>query len=499
METELYQDKVLQKVQESFGFSYIYPWQRMVIENILAASEEVKEAKTPDNEILGHQIVLLPTGAGKSLCFMAPALLLPGPTLILYPLLALMSDQERRMIEGGMTPVVFKGQQTSEERKRNFELLSEGAKIILANPEVLQSEQLVEKLKEFHISHIAIDEAHCVSEWGDSFRPAYLTLGTIIKKLEVPVVTAFTATASPEVLSRVSEVLFDGDAHLVRSESDRQNIHYFVKYADIKEKTLIETVAEEERPLIVFCSTRKRTRSTALLLQEFFSQQREEDVVRFYHAGLTKEEKKETDAWFHPKKDGILVTTCAWGMGVDKKDIHCVIHLDPPNTAEAYIQEAGRGGRDGSVAKAILLWSKEDDIKFAQFPPESRFAVLKNFATTRDCRRQVLLNALGGEEAACAGCDLCNRKREGLEPSPQISKESLDFIHHLKMKTTSLTKEEALDYFYLKWTKDCTKNFNLAFVERKQVQTLIESYIKAGVVTENKKWWKEKELLFLST
>ena len=195
-------DYVTKAAQDAFGITYLFPWQRIVIANILDASSWKKQSFSGDlrEEPPKNQIVLLPTGAGKSLCFLTPALILPGATLVLYPLLALMADQKRRIDEGGLESVIFRGGQTLEEREENFKQIKNGARIILANPEVLQNKNLITRLKECNISHIAIDEAHCVSEWGDSFRPAYLTLGKIIKELDVPVVTAFTATASPEVL-----------------------------------------------------------------------------------------------------------------------------------------------------------------------------------------------------------------------------------------------------------------------------------------------------------
>ena len=212
-------DFVTKTAFDNFGIKYLYPWQRLVVANILEAYDYWKnpgifedEGKNNDSFCKGRQIVLLPTGAGKSLCFQIPALILDGPSLIIYPLLALMTDQQRRMEEGSLRSVTFRGGQSEEEKAENFRKIREGAQIILANPEVLQSEVL--------------DEAHCVSEWGDSFRPAYLGLGNVIKTINPPVITAFTATASPQVLSRVAEILFDGNAHIVRSESDRKNIIY---------------------------------------------------------------------------------------------------------------------------------------------------------------------------------------------------------------------------------------------------------------------------------
>lgn len=400
-------DPVAKAALENFGIKYMYPWQRMVVSNILEAYDFKKAGLKSDSEndsfLLGRQIVLLPTGAGKSLCFQLPALLLDGPTMVIYPLLALMTDQQRRMEEGALKSVVFRGGQSKEEEEENFKKIREGAKIILANPEVLEKKELIEKLSGMNIKHIAIDEAHCVSEWGDSFRPSYLNLGRVIESINPPLITAFTATASPLVLSRVAEILFKGQAHIVRSESDRPNIHYFVKKAAAKKKEALYLAKTEDRPMIIFCGSRNKSEDMSRELNMAFGY----DISRFYHAGLEKEEKEETEQWFFKSRDGILCATCAYGMGVDKKDIHTVVHLEASSTAEAYLQEAGRGGRDGSIAKAFLIWSLSDSSKFSSYPQGSRESYMKIFAETSACRRQVLLDALGAEEAFCMGCDNC--------------------------------------------------------------------------------------------
>jgi len=433
---------------KNFGIGYLYPWQRFVVACILDAFEyqtgglsiapegdgddlpsagslegsgDLTErgcgdsARKPggetedsgdltDSYCHGRQIVLLPTGAGKSLCFQLPALVFPGPTLVIYPLLALMTDQQRRMEEGSLRSVIFRGGMSEEDVESNFQKLKEGARIIIANPEVLKNERLLERLSGIGISHIAIDEAHCCSEWGDSFRPAYLELGKIIKRINPPVVTAFTATASPSVLSRVSQILFDGQAHVVRSESDRKNICYYVRYAASKKKEALYLAQTEQRPMIIFCGTRNKAEDMALELNECLG----EGTSRFYHAGLERAEKETVEKWFYDSKDGVLTATCAYGMGVDKKDIKTVVHLEASATAEAYIQEAGRGGRDGSVAKAFLIWSPADSLHYSKFAAGSRQAAMKDFAESGRCRRQVLLDALGAEQAVCSGCDLCS-------------------------------------------------------------------------------------------
>lgn len=438
-------DFVTQTAWENFGIKYLYPWQRLVVANILEAYEYQKNIQNfeslqegDDSFCKGRQIVLLPTGAGKSLCFQLPALILDGPSLIIYPLLALMSDQQRRMEEGALRSVIFRGGQSREERLENYRKIKDGAQIILANPEVLQSEELLEELKELNIKHIAIDEAHCCSEWGDSFRPAYLQLGRVIKTLNPPVITAFTATASPEVLKRVAEILFDGNAHVVRSESDRQNIHYFVRYASAKKKEALYLAKTEARPMIIFCGTRDKTEDMAHELNVCFGS----GTARFYHAGLEKKEKDETEKWFFESKDGILCATCAYGMGVDKKDIKTVLHIQASPTAEAYIQEAGRGGRDGSIAKAILIWSLEDSLNYSVFPPGSREAAMREFAETKECRRQVLLDALGGEQAVCSGCDLCNARKN---PSEKTELSDWGLAYSILKKSRNFYSEEEIE------------------------------------------------------
>lgn len=474
-------DDALLAAKKAFHVEYLFPWQRLVISNIMDSykdqtSLEVQRIKKQaekdvdytDAFCLGRQIVLLPTGAGKSMCFLVPSIMLPGPTLIIYPLLALMSDQERRMKDGNIDAVTFRGGQSDEEREENFTRLSNGAKIILANPEVLKNENLVRRLRECKISHIAIDEAHCVAEWGDSFRPAYLELGKIITQLQVNIVTAFTATASPEVLSRISEVLFENNSHIVRSESDRPNIHYYVRYAYSKEKEVFRICKTASRPILVFCGTRRKAEEMARDLSSYF----DPEEVKFYHAGLSREEKSYVEKWYFPNRNAILCTTCAFGMGVDKPDIRTVIHLEPSTTAESYIQEAGRGGRDRKDADAILLWNYNDNINFDRFPEGSRQRMIKKFALTDKCRRQVLLDALGGEQAVCSGCDNCNNvKAKGKKITLNDAYDAKTVLNYIRLRKKVYTRGAVVpklkDFFNSKdlkffgfniWTENDVKN-----------------------------------------
>ncbi len=435
--TRAHEDPAARAARDAFGIPYIYPWQRLVIANVLdavAAETRARQARESGEEIddgetlfdedgarRGRQIVLLPTGAGKSLCFQVPALLLGGPTLVVYPLLALMSDQARRLDAGGLEPALFRGGQSPEEREAQFARL-EGrdgkppARLVIANPEVLAGKRLRERIAARGIAHLAIDEAHCVAEWGDSFRPAYLTLGDLARELDPPAVTAFTATASPPVLSRVAEILFGGEAHLVRGETDRPNIRFSVNRCFTKEAALYREVARRKTPMIVFCSTRGGTERTARSLAWEFPRA----DCRYYHAGLSREEKKAVEDWFPKADNGILCATCAWGMGIDTPHVRTVIHKNPPPSTEAYLQEAGRAGRDGEAAEAVMLWSPLDGRKFALLPSpvdRARGMKLVECAESGDCRRERLLSALGdprtgpdapgGERLACSGCDVC--------------------------------------------------------------------------------------------
>lgn len=496
----LYADNLIGRTAyENFGIKYLFPWQQMVISNILEAYEYHKmickmtaqqvlefNKENTDSFCLGRQIVLLPTGAGKSLCFQIPALLLDGPTLIVYPLLALMTDQQRRMEEGSLRSVTFRGGQTLEERRVNFEKLKNGAKIILANPEVLACEDLLEELKTVGIKHIAIDEAHCVSEWGDSFRPGYLQLGKVIEKINPPVITAFTATASPEVLSRVSQILFNGEAHVVRSESDRKNIHYFVKKAAAKKKEILYLVKNELHPMIVFCGTRTKAEDMAREINACFGK----GTAKFYHAGLEKSEKDFIEKWFYESKDGVLCATCAYGMGVDKKDIKTVVHLEPSATAEAYIQEAGRGGRDGSVAKAILVWSPEDSVNFGKYDSNSRQAAMKKFAETKDCRRQVLLDALGAEQAVCSGCDLCNSRN-----SPEKKKSYSDWesaYRLIKRHPHFYTEQDIEMKLFENMNGKSRAILHKNIWEHGDVQNIIAQLKETGFVRIDNGFWKKR-------
>lgn len=492
-------DEATKTARNGFKINYLFPWQRLVISNILDAAKSATEdenfANHNDDEIFcrGKQIVLLPTGAGKSMCFLVPSMLLSGPTLVLYPLVALMADQMRRMKEAGIPCVIFKGGQSDEEREENFKLLEpikngnrSPAKVILANPEVLQNEKLVDRLSNVGISHIAIDEAHCVSEWGDTFRPAYLTLGKIIKKLGVKIVTAFTATASPPVLKRIGEVLFDGHFHLIQSPSDRPNIHYEVLYAYAKQKAALKCALTMRKPMIIFCGTRRRTEDMARLLVSYF----EHGKAKFYHAGMTKEEKLAVEKWFFDSDDGILTATCAYGMGMDKGNIYTVVHLDAPEHLENFAQEAGRAGRKGDNVNSVLIWNHADTQRWKQAEKGSREKAPGDFALTKTCRRQLMLDYLGGEKTVCSGCDICDARQKGEKLSCKAKDAELA-LKFIRKNRRLYTREEAVSEITEKLNSRDLKIFGQNVWEAKDTseifsQLLNERKIKTcGFLWEN--------------
>ncbi|MBQ1198413.1 MAG: ATP-dependent DNA helicase RecQ, partial [Spirochaetaceae bacterium] len=304
----------------------------------------------------------------------------------------------------------------------------------------------------------------------------------IIKKLGNPVVTAFTATASPTVLERISQIMFDGNAHIVQSDSDRPNIIYHVVKTASKEKTALEYAEKSEKPLIVFCSTRKRAENLSKTFAEYFGY----DKVKFYHAGLEKSEKDKIEKWFFPKDDAILCSTCAFGMGVDKKNIRTVIHLDPPPTAESYIQESGRGGRDGKTSNAILLWSSENKLSALKHPENSRERVLYKFAESTDCRRQILLDALGGEQAVCSGCDNCFGTSIHYAQDEKIA---LKFIKRFNKNFSIEEMEQKLQDVF---NNQNVQNKQLRYWEIYDVRQIMKSLFEQEKIKVCKFPWKDK-------
>jgi len=437
-------DPLDEAVKNLFGLSYLFPYQRLVITNILEAAEAAQNDDT-DRETNGRQIVILPTGAGKSLCFQLPAMMIEGLTLVIYPILSLMADQQRRLHERGFSPVTIRGGQSKEEREEIWQKLESGeAKFIIANPEVLLTPQVKEKLEKIKIMHIVIDEAHCVSEWGESFRPSYLEIGSIINAFNPPLVTAFTATASAPVLDKIKKYIFsDTQAAQIVGNPDRPNIYYSAKPCINRDLAVRDLLIQNERPAIVFCSSRPGTEKLARYLRNELKEMGYDwnKEIRFYHAGLSREEKTNTENWLLKNTEAVLVSTCAFGMGVDKADVRTVIHRDCAPSVEAYLQESGRAGRDGEQSKAFLLWGPDDEAALARTKKQSdrnRLSMLLEFAKDiKNCRRHALLKMLnydsGGEVPEKICCDVCEKEvGDTMREEPSI----LEFFKKNKRRFT---------------------------------------------------------------
>jgi len=407
------------KASELFGLDYVFPWQRLVIGNILEGmgyygSERQEEAPR-------RNLVILPTGAGKSLCFLMPALLGEGITVILYPLLALMNDQARRLRERGHAPVLFRGGQTRSERESLWKVLEEGgSRFILTNPETACRKEFMERLARLPLSHLVIDEAHTIPQWGLTFRQGLLGTGELAERGIFPVVTAFTATASPRMQEDIGRLLFGGkDFHRIAAHPDRPNIAYHVLYTPVAEPALEELCRREMKPILIFCRTRAGAEDTARFLDRRIGGPRGSVQIRFYHAGLEREEKQETERWFLREEQAILCSTSAYGMGVDARALRTVIHRDIPYTVESYIQEAGRAGRSGDESRAILL---------APPRPEKGMAkIMSGYVYERKiCRRTLLMEAMGWKSEYCGGCDICTP--HNLLPKTEGDMNQLNFL-----------------------------------------------------------------------
>ncbi|MDR3300945.1 MAG: DEAD/DEAH box helicase [Spirochaetaceae bacterium] len=546
-----FDDPVVQAVKELFGMDYLFPYQRLVIGNILEAAqaagiplrqqyrapaveqanEQFREknegenggkTEEEDRASIGRQIVILPTGAGKSLCFQLPAMMLEGPTLVIYPILSLMADQERRLAEKGFAPVILRGAQTEEERNLIWQKLRSGeSRFIIANPEVLLTPKVLKILGELGIVHVVIDEAHCVSEWGESFRPSYLEIHRIIEASGAPLVTAFTATASALVLEKIEFFCFPsydsgndndrvggggsssgspgydsgngnyrdvrsgrGGAHKIIGNPDRNNISYAARGCILRDIAVRDLLFVNETPAIVFCSSRPGTEKLSRYLRNALGT----NEIRFYHAGLEREEKTEVEKWFFSSENGILVSTCAYGMGVDKPNIRTVIHRDCPPSVEAYLQESGRAGRDGAFSRAILLWGPDDEAACKRARTDSDRQRLSDlFAFARDaahCRREALLSLLNyeGEQSKPEGecCDVCSARA-----SPELREEEpvLSFFRKNRRAYRADEASTALACAIVRAQKqDWTS---------RDAQNAIRYLIKVGKLTEIKHFpWK---------
>lgn len=321
-------------------------------DNFRGIQEEIIESIGKGHDTLG----LMPTGGGKSITFQVPALAQPGLCLVITPLIALMKDQVRNLRDRGIKALAVYSGMTREEIVVALENCIFGDyKFLYISPERLDTDIFRAKLRNMKINMITVDESHCISQWGYDFRPAYLKISEIRELLPTVPVLALTATATPEVVKDIQTKLgFREDSCIFRMSFERKNLAYIVRNTESKQEELLHILNSVSGSAIVYTRNRKRTREVAELLVN------NEITATFYHAGLNNDVKDQRQKSWLSGESRVMVATNAFGMGIDKPDVRLVIHVDLPDSPEAYFQEAGRAGRDGQKAYAVLLYAKSD-------------------------------------------------------------------------------------------------------------------------------------------
>lgn len=321
-------------------------------DNFRGIQEEIIESIGKGHDTLG----LMPTGGGKSITFQVPALAQPGLCLVITPLIALMKDQVRNLRDRGIKALAVYSGMTREEIVVALENCIFGDyKFLYISPERLDTDIFRAKLRNMKINMITVDESHCISQWGYDFRPAYLKISEIRELLPTVPVLALTATATPEVVKDIQTKLgFREDSRIFRMSFERKNLAYIVRNTESKQEELLHILNSVSGSAIVYTRNRKRTQEVAELLVN------NEITATFYHAGLNNDVKDQRQKSWLSGESRVMVATNAFGMGIDKPDVRLVIHVDLPDSPEAYFQEAGRAGRDGQKAYAVLLYAKSD-------------------------------------------------------------------------------------------------------------------------------------------
>jgi ATP-dependent DNA helicase RecQ len=341
--TEEILEQARAKLRESFGYPGFRPGQERAIASVLTGRDT---------------LVVLPTGGGKSLCYQVPALMLPGLTVVVSPLISLMKDQVDALTARGLPAAFINSTLTSSQVSDRLARAGRGEiKMLYVAPERFDAGKTAERLRDMGVSLLAVDEAHCISEWGHDFRPSYLRMRTVRERLGAPPTLALTATATPEVRKDIAQQLALRNPSIIVTGFDRTNLHYHVvptRNDDDKDRMLVETLRQHEGVAVVYASTRKNVERIAGVLE------RARIKATAYHAGLDDAHRHEVQDSFMNEHVRAIVATNAFGMGIDKPNVRLVVHHAMPGTLEAYYQEAGRAGRDGNHSECVLLHAFPD-------------------------------------------------------------------------------------------------------------------------------------------
>lgn len=469
-----------------FGYDAFRPGQESVIDSILSGKDVC---------------AIMPTGAGKSVCYQIPAMLLPGITLVISPLISLMQDQVKALNEAGIAAAFINSSLSERAFHETVRKTRNGNyKILYVAPERLVTEGFMELAKTIEISMVTVDEAHCISQWGQDFRPSYMNISQFVDMLgKRPVVSAFTATATENVREDIICTLGLQDPFVLVNGFDRENLFFQVEKPKSKEQYILDYVASHESESgIIYCATRKNVDNLYNLLEsKGFS-------VAKYHAGMGAEERKRMQDDFVFDFTSIVVATNAFGMGIDKSNVRYVIHYNMPQSMENYYQEAGRAGRDGLEAKCILLFSAQDIVinrlliehkEMTDLSPEElatvkerdmqRLQSMERYCYTTECLRNYILKYFGEKpEKPCGDCGNCLHTFETLDMT-DAAKQIINCVYESRQrfgktiiidtvagaKTARLAEIGAVNY----------KSYGvLASTNKKLIRRLVEQMVAEG-------------------
>ncbi len=406
------------KLKEFFGFDSFKGDQEQIISHLVAGNDA---------------FVLMPTGGGKSLCYQLPALVMEGTAIVISPLIALMKNQVdaiRGFVSGndGIAHFLNSSLSKAQINEVREDLLTGVTKLLYVAPESLTKPENIEMLKEIRISFYAVDEAHCISEWGHDFRPEYRRIRSIIEEIGTAPVIALTATATPKVQSDIQKNLGISGAKVFKSSFNRPNLYYEIRDKSDPKRDIIRFIRQNPgKSGIIYCLSRKKVEELSELLNI--------NGIKAlpYHAGLDARTRAENQDRFLMEEIDVIVATIAFGMGIDKPDVRFVIHYDIPKSLEGYYQETGRAGRDGGEGKCIAFYSYKDIQKlekFMQGKPVSEQEIGKQllletvaYAESNQCRRKLLMNYFGEDylQDNCGACDNCLHPKKQFDGQEEMS------------------------------------------------------------------------------